>query len=71
HGFEAIGLEDSFAKPSSAEKWSKTSKKICEGHASKTDVVKDIVEKYRKYWHKTNACKNTLLQVYDRVKASM
>lgn len=71
HGFEAIGLEDSFAKPFQRREMEQDLKKICEGHASKTDVVKDIVEKYRKYWHKTNACKNTLLQVYDRVKASM
>ncbi|CAI4047833.1 hypothetical protein SUVZ_12G2720 [Saccharomyces uvarum] len=71
HGFEAIGLEDSFAKPFQRREMEQDLKKICDGHASRAEVVSDMVEKYRKYWLKTNGCKNTLLQVYDRVKTSM
>lgn len=71
HGFEAIGLEDSFAKPFQRREMEMELKQICEGLRTKADVVDDIISKYRRYWAKTNGSKNTLLQVYDRVKASM
>ncbi|CAR26927.1 hypothetical protein ZYGR_0I01990 [Zygosaccharomyces rouxii] len=71
HGFEAIGLEDSFAKPFQRREMEVELKQICEGLRTKNQVVDDIVNKYRRYWAKTNGSKTTLLQVYDRVKASM
>lgn len=71
HGFEAIGLEDSFAKPFQRREMEEELKQICEGTRNKSEVIVDIVEKYRKYWAKTNGSKSTLLEVYDRVRASM
>ena len=71
HGFEAIGLEDSFAKPFQRREMEEELKKICEGGRTKREVVENIVEKYRKYFMKTNNSKSTLLEVYDRVKNTM
>lgn len=71
HGFEAIGLEDSFAKPFQRREMEFELKQICEGNRTKNQVIDDIINKYRRYWEKTNGSKNTLLQVYDCVRASM
>ncbi|EDO14660.1 hypothetical protein Kpol_340p7 [Vanderwaltozyma polyspora DSM 70294] len=71
HGFEEIGLEDSFAKPFQRREMEEELKKICEGNRTKNEVVVDIVEKYKKYWIKTNGSKNTLLEVFDRVRRTV
>lgn len=71
HGFEAIGLEDSFAKPFQRREMEEELKKICEGLRTKHDVVADIVNKYKKYWAKTNGSKAKLLEVYENVLRSM
>lgn len=71
HGFEAIGLEDSFAKPFQRREMEVDLKKICDGTLTKDSVVSDIIDKYKNYYNKTNQSKNMLLQVYDRVKQSM
>lgn len=68
HGFETIGLEDSFAKPFQRREMEEDLKKICEGQLTKSDVTSDILNKYRDYWTKTNRSKNTLLQVYETVQ---
>ena len=71
HGFQTIGLEDSFAKPFQRREIEVDLKKICEGVLTKKEVMDDIIGKYREYWIKTNQNKNTLLDVYFRVRASM
>ncbi|CCF59593.1 hypothetical protein KAFR_0H01830 [Kazachstania africana CBS 2517] len=68
HGFEAIGLEDSFAKPFQRREMEEDLKKICQGELTKREVLADIIEKYRGYWTKTNQSKNTLLEVYERLR---
>lgn len=70
HGFESIGLEDSFAKPFQRREMEEDLKRVCDGSLSKQAVVTDVLGKYREYWLKTNSCKNTLLQVYDRTLAT-
>ncbi|QLG73948.1 hypothetical protein HG535_0F04600 [Zygotorulaspora mrakii] len=71
HGFEAIGLEDSFAKPFQRREMEVDLKKICDGNKTKNEVVVDIVAKYKKYWAKTDSSKSKLLEVYDNVLRSM
>lgn len=71
HGFEAIGLEDSFAKPFQRREMEEMLKQICEGQIDRTRVVTDIIEKYRRYWNKTNGSKNVLLHVYERTLHNM
>lgn len=66
HGFEAIGLEDSFAKPFQRREMEEMLRQICDGATDRTRVVSDILSKFRRYWNKTNGSKNTLLEVYDR-----
>ncbi|KAG0664482.1 DNA topoisomerase [Maudiozyma exigua] len=67
-GFEAIGLEDSFAKPFQRREMEDDLKKICRGTLTKREVVNDIVNKYKDYYSRTDQNKNKLLQVYDQVK---
>ncbi|CCD25986.2 DNA topoisomerase 3 NDAI_0G02110 [Naumovozyma dairenensis CBS 421] len=71
HGFEAIGLEDSFAKPFQRREMEEDLKKICQGQLTKNEVVNDIVGKYQSYWQRTNESKRTLLEVYDRIRQTM
>lgn len=71
HGFETIGLEDSFAKPFLRRDLEVDLKLICQGEKEKRQVVYDMVEMYRDYFNQTMRSKNSLLDVYDRVKANM
>lgn len=71
HGFEAIGLEDSFAKPFQRREMEEGLRQICAGNKTKNEVVLDIVSKYKKYWARTNSSKGKLLEVYDHVRAMM
>lgn len=71
HGFEEIGLEDSFAKPFQRREMEEDLKKICQGELSKETVISDIIEKYKGYWMRTNQSKNVLLDVYNRVSSSI
>lgn len=71
HGFEEIGLEDSFAKPFQRREMEEDLKKICQGELTKEMVVFDIIEKYKGYWMRTNQSKNVLLDVYNRISRSM
>ncbi|CAB4255181.1 similar to Saccharomyces cerevisiae YLR234W TOP3 DNA Topoisomerase III [Maudiozyma barnettii] len=71
HGFETIGLEDSFAKPFQRREMEDDLKKICGGTLTRRDVVTDIINKYKGYYNRTNQNKNRLLQVYDQVKRSL
>lgn len=71
HGFEAIGLEDSFAKPFQRKEMEDELRQICGGTRTKNDVIVNIMGKYRNYWAKTNSSKGKLLEVYDRVRATM
>lgn len=71
HGFEAIGLEDSFAKPFQRREMEEGLRQICAGTRTKNEVVLDIISKYKSYYAKTNNSKSKLLEVYDRVRAIM
>lgn len=71
HGFEAIGLEDSFAKPFQRREMEEELRQICAGTRTKGEVVLNIVSKYKNYYAKTNGSKSKLLEVYDRVRAMM
>ena len=71
HGFETIGLEDSFAKQFQRREMEDDLKKICEGSLTKENVVRDIISKYKGYYHRTNQNKSTLLQVYDQTKITL
>ncbi|CAL9732753.1 DNA topoisomerase 3 [Monosporozyma unispora] len=71
HGFEEIGLEDSFAKPFQRREMEEDLKKICEGQTNKSAVVADIIQKYRGYYMRTNQSKNVLVDVYNRVNRTM
>lgn len=71
HGFEALGLEDSFAKPFQRREMEQELRKICDGERTKLQVCAQIIEKYRRYWEQTNAGKSILLQVYDHVESTM
>ncbi|CCE65458.1 hypothetical protein TPHA_0L01010 [Tetrapisispora phaffii CBS 4417] len=68
HGFEEMGLEDSFAKPFQRREMEEDLKKICDGIKTRQEVTSNIVTKYRNYYRRTNTSKNKLLEVYDRVK---
>lgn len=70
-GFEAIGLEDSFAKPFQRREMEQELKKICAGNETKSNVLRDIIGKYRKYYMKTNSSKNILLNVFDSVNRQL
>ncbi|CCK67947.1 DNA topoisomerase 3 KNAG_0A02580 [Huiozyma naganishii CBS 8797] len=71
HGFEAIGLEDSFAKPFQRREMEEDLKKICLGQLTKPAVVQDILTKYKNYWHRTNQHKMKLLEVYNTTAREM
>lgn len=71
HGFEEMGLEDSFAKPFQRREMEEDLKKICEGQLTKSAVLADIIQKYKGYWIRTNQSKTVLLDVYNRVSRTM
>lgn len=71
HGFEEMGLEDSFAKPFQRREMEEDLRKICQGQMSKSAVVADIVRKYKGYYMRTNQSKNVLVDVYNRVNRMM
>ncbi|KAH3902073.1 related to DNA topoisomerase 3 [Saccharomycodes ludwigii] len=66
HGFEEIGLEDSFAKPFLRREMENDLKLICSGNKFKRAVVQDMVERYLNYYNITQINKRTLLSVFNR-----
>ncbi|SCW04097.1 LAFE_0H05864g1_1 [Lachancea fermentati] len=71
HGFEAIGLEDSFAKPFLRRQMEVDLKLICDGNKNKNDVVNEIITKYQEYYGLTSRNQNKLIDVYNNIKSIM
>ncbi|AET39231.1 DNA topoisomerase 3 Ecym_4154 [Eremothecium cymbalariae DBVPG len=68
HGFEDIGLEESFAKPFLRRDMEVDLKSICEGKKDRSSVLKHIVGMYTDYYEQTQRQRDKLIQAYDRIK---
>ncbi|CAR24118.1 DNA topoisomerase 3 [Lachancea thermotolerans CBS 6340] len=71
HGFEAIGLEDSFAKPFLRREMELDLKLICSGNKNRADVVKDLINKYQNYYGLTSTKQVKLIETYTNIKSVM
>ncbi|SCU89392.1 LAME_0E03268g1_1 [Lachancea meyersii CBS 8951] len=71
HGFEAIGLEDSFAKPFLRRQMEVDLKMICDGNKNRAEVVNDLISKYQDYYGLTSSRKNKLIETYTDIKSVM
>ncbi|SCU96697.1 LAFA_0G07624g1_1 [Lachancea sp. 'fantastica'] len=71
HGFEAIGLEDSFAKPFLRRQMEVDLKMICDGLKNRNEVVNDLITKYQDYYGLTSTRKNKLIETYTDIKSIM
>ncbi|SCU81704.1 LADA_0C00562g1_1 [Lachancea dasiensis] len=69
HGFEAIGLEDSFAKPFLRRQMEVDLKLICDGNKNKLEVVNDLITKYQEYYGLTSTNQNKLVETYMNIKS--
>ncbi|AMD21104.1 HEL177Wp [Eremothecium sinecaudum] len=68
HGFEDIGLEESFAKPFLRRDMEVDLKSICQGTKNKHDVLKNIIGMYMDYYDQTNSQRSKLINSYDRMR---
>ncbi|QEU58317.1 Top3 [Kluyveromyces lactis] len=69
HGFEKIGLEESFSKPFLRRDLEKDLQLICGGTKDKKDVVSLIIGMYRNYYQITTSQMRNLIKVYNDIKA--
>lgn len=69
HGFEKIGLEESFSKPFLRRNLEKDLQLICAGSKDKREVISMIIGMYRDYYKITTEQMGNLLKVYSDIKA--
>ncbi|KAG0670865.1 DNA topoisomerase [Kluyveromyces marxianus] len=69
HGFEKIGLEESFSKPFLRRDLEQDLQRICGGSKEKKEVVSMIIEMYRNYYQITTNQMGNLIKVYNDIKA--
>lgn len=68
HGFEEIGLEESFSKPFLRRDMELVLKDICEGKKSKREVLNHILSIYISCYDQTTAELNKLITIYNRIR---
>ncbi|SCV04784.1 LAMI_0H19086g1_1 [Lachancea mirantina] len=71
HGFEEIGLEDSFAKPFLRRQMEVDLKLICEGEKRKLQVIDDLISRYQLYYGVTSRNQNKLVEVYNHIRRTV
>ncbi|AAS54390.1 AGL101Cp [Eremothecium gossypii ATCC 10895] len=68
HGFEDIGLEESFAKPFLRRDMELDLKRICEGTKDRNSVLANLIGMYMDYYDQTDRQRSKLIHCYERIK---
>ncbi|AGO13768.1 AaceriAGL101Cp [[Ashbya] aceris (nom. inval.)] len=68
HGFEDIGLEESFAKPFLRRDMELDLKRICEGTKDRNSVLANLIGMYMDYYDQTDRQKSKLIHCYERIR---
>lgn len=69
HGFEEIGLEESFSKPFLRRDLEVGLKSICQGTKNKQELLNEMIGMYMNYYDQTNSNRFKFIHVYDRMKS--